>query len=222
MLDSDRHRRHRLLARDYLVAIVIFCSYVGILLSTMDMGFTRDEGYYFYAAERYYGWFDELETNQANGVPEDSFEQENIDRHWGANPEHPVLMKTLFGLSWHAFSQERDLMSPSTAMRFPSAVFAALLLALIYLFAVEAFGSRGGGIFAAVAMGFMPRFFFHSHLACFDVAITTVWFLVIYAYWRAYHSRLWGWLTGIFFGIALITKLNAFFIPTIPVPPPVG
>lgn len=192
---------------------LIFVGYLTLLLATMQMGHTRDEGFYFNAAHTYYGWFDELEENIETGYPEESFEQSNIDQHWSNNPEHPVLMKALFGLSWDAFSQERDWMSPVTAMRFPTAVFSALLLGLVFLFTIEAFGSRLAGLFAVFAIGFQPRFFFHAHLACFDAAVTFVWFLVVYAYWRSMGSRLWAWLTGFFFGLALLTKLNAFFIP---------
>jgi hypothetical protein len=215
LLSRDRYRRHRLRPLDYVVAVVLLCGYLGLLMGTMDIGFTRDEGYYFHASRDYYGWFQELSENAEAGHPEDSFRQESVDRHWGYNPEHPVLLKTLFGLSWAAFSQDRQWMSPSTAMRFPAAIFSALLLSLVFLFFVEAFGSRGGGLFAAAALGFMPRFFFHAHLSCFDAGMATMWFLVVYAYWRSHDSRLWGWLTGVFFGIALITKLNAFFIPLV-------
>jgi hypothetical protein len=207
------HFRHRLRLVDAVLALLLFGGYLGVLLSTMQMGFTRDEGYYFHAALDYHGWFEELERNRAAGRPEDSFTQANIDRHWGYNPEHPVLMKTLFALSWDALSQEREILSQSTAMRFPAAVLTALLVALVFLFSVEAFGSRVAGVFAALTLGFMPHVFFHGHLACFDAPITTFWFLVVYAYWRSLRSTMWGWLTGVFFGLALITKLNAFFIP---------
>src|SRR5690606_27597959 len=126
--------------------------------------------------------------------------------------EHPALIKSLFGLSYRAFSQERDWMSPSTAMRFPTMVFIAVLIWLMYVFMAEAF-SRVAGLFACVAFMSMPRAFFHAHLACFDAAMTTMWFAVIWAYWKSMRSRMWVVLCGIFWGIALSTKLNGFFIP---------
>ena len=213
MLVADRYRRHRLRLIDLMIAVCLFFAHLALLVSTMDMGFTRDEGYYFHAAEDYHGWFEEWEQNREAGNGDDSFTMESIGRHWDTNPEHPVLMKTLFGLSWHELSVERDLMPPTSAMRFPTAVFAAFLPALLFLFFVEAFGARIGGLFSVSALIFMPRYFFHSHLACFDSAMSTMWFAVMYAYWKSYHSRTWAWLTGILFGISLITKLNAFFIP---------
>ncbi|MCA9562023.1 MAG: glycosyltransferase family 39 protein [Myxococcales bacterium] len=226
MRSTRQIRHHALSLTDYLAALVISVISLVILVNTMDMGFTRAEGFYFRAAEQYQRWFDELGDNWDAGQIEESFTQENIDRHWSENPEHPVLMKTLFGLSWHAFSQvdndERDspdaaieeaLLSPSTAMRLPTAVFSAVLIGLLFLFVVEAFGTRLGAVFACVSLLFMPRYFFHSHLACFDAPMSAMWFVVVYAYWKSLHSRLWVWLAGIAFGVALITKLNAFFIP---------
>ena len=213
MLVTDRYRRHRLQALDLTIAFALFIAHLAFLVSTMDMGFTRDEGYYFHAAEDYQGWFTEWEENRAAGHGEDSFTMDNIGKHWDNNPEHPVLLKTLFGLSWHELAVERDWMAPTTAMRFPTALFAALLSAFLFLFFVEAFGARVGALFAVSALVFMPRYFFHSHLACFDSPMSTMWFMVMYAYWKSYNSRTWAWLTGLLFGIALITKLNAFFIP---------
>jgi hypothetical protein len=213
MLPSDRYRRHRVHPADYALALVLVVAHLWLLMSTMDMGFTRDEGFYFAAGMAYEGWFEEWEQNREAGHPEDSFTQENIDRHWATNPEHPVLMKTLFGLSWDAFSQDRDWMAPSTAFRFPAAVFAAVLSGMLFLFVMEAFGRRSMAFFAVVALVFMPRYFFHAHLTCFDSPISTMWFATVWAYWRSYHSRLWAVLAGLLFGVALITKLNAFFIP---------
>lgn len=213
MLANDRYRRHRLKIVDLLLAGGIFVGVFWLLMSTMDMGFTRDEGYYFHAAEKYQAWFGEWEENRAAGRGRASFTQENIDHHWGSNPEHPVLLKTLFGMSWNAFAVDRDWLSPTSAMRLPTAALSALLPALLFLFMVEAFGSRIAGLFAGAALIFQPRYFFHSHLACFDAGISTMWFAVTYAYWKSYHSRTWAWLTGVLFGLALITKLNAFFLP---------
>ncbi|MBN1945003.1 MAG: phospholipid carrier-dependent glycosyltransferase [Bradymonadales bacterium] len=215
MIAPDEYRRRRLRLADYLIALFLFAGYLALLMSTNQIGFPRDEGYYFHAAKDYYGWFAELERNIEAGQIEDSFTQESIDRHWGYNPEHPVLMKTLFGLSGHYLSERHQFLSPSTAMRLPAQALSALLMALVFLFVVEAFATRAGALLAVAAIGFQPHFFFHGHLACFDAPMVALRFLVVYAYWKSLHSRLWVWLTGIFWGLALITKLNAFFIPLI-------
>ena len=84
-------------------------------------------------------------------------------------------MKTLFGASeyflhekWRVFDDE------STAFRLPAMAAAGLMLWVTYLFGARAF-SRRAGIVAAILLGLMPRIFFHAHLACFDVPITSMW-----------------------------------------------
>jgi hypothetical protein len=61
----------------------------------------------------------------------------------------------------------------------------------------------------------MPRFFFQSHLACFDVPIVTMWTLCAYCYWRALGKGgvAWPLLCGLTFGLALDTKHNSWFLP---------
>ena len=67
-------------------------------------GIGRDEAQYMRAGERYWGWFSELGDNLAHGRPGRSFTPSDIDRYWSDNaPDHPVVMKALYGLSWRAF-----------------------------------------------------------------------------------------------------------------------
>lgn len=204
-------RRQRLL--NIALGAGIACIYLFLLIGTDTMGFTRDESYYFHAGREYSGWFTELEANIANDSMSDSFTRESIDRHWSYNPEHPVLMKTMFGLSDKYLHAVRGWMGPSRAMRFPTMLSAALMVFLTYLFALDAFKSRLAGVSAALSIALLPRLFFHSHLAVFDVGITAAWLATTYAYWRAFRSTPWVWTAGIVWGVALITKLNAFFIP---------
>lgn len=199
---------------DWAVAFLVFGVVLACLLATMQMGFTRDESFYFHAAFQYIRWFEELYANFQSGSISPSFTQANIDKHWGYNPEHPVLMKTLFALSFKLFHQHLDWMSASTALRFPGAVFAAGLCSALYLWTRQLFG-RMAGVIAVGALLFQPRFFFHAHMACFDVPIVALWFAVMYAYWRSYESKRWAIATGLLWGLALSTKLNAFFLPIV-------
>ena len=184
-----------------------------VLANTADMGFTRDESFYFHAAREYAGWFHELEDNWDNGTLRESFTQASVDRHWGYNPEHPVLVKTTFALSGMILHDKLEWMSPSLAYRFPAMLFTGWLCAVMYLFALGWTRSRAVGVLAPLLLLTIPRFFFHAHLTCFDVPVTAVWVAFMYAYWRSIGSTKWAWVTGFMWGIALITKLNAFFLP---------
>ena len=199
---------------DWCVAIVIGLGTLALLMATSQMGIPRDESFYFHAGSDYLGWFQELWTHYQAGELEASFTQQNVDKHWSYNSEHPVLMKTLFGLSLQLFNKTLGWLEPTLAMRVPGAATGALAVALVYLFGRQVFG-RLAGCVAAGALFFQPRFFFHAHLACFDVPITAFWVATCYAYWRSFDSAGWAWLTGLVFGLALCTKLNAFFLPIV-------
>ena len=191
-----------------LIGFALAGGYLAVLLATAsDIGFARDEGFYFTASRSYQRWFDELFENPAK-----AFTRESIDRHWKYNHEHPALMKTLFGFSERIFHKKLGVMNPSTANRFPGMITGALTLYLIFIFGAEVFDRRAG-LIAALFFGFMPRVFYHAHLACFDMPITMMWIAVFYCYYKSLSSRKWGIIAGAVFGLALCTKLNAFFLP---------
>ena len=122
-------------------------------------------------------------------------------------------MKTLFGLSWLAQKKWQIFPNDSAAFRFPGMLTAGLLLWLVYIFGARAV-SRPAGAFAAMALALMPRFFYHSHLDCFDVPIVFFLTLVTYTYWRSLDRPLrWVAAVGVTYGLALATKHNAWILP---------
>lgn len=104
------------------------------------------------------------------------------------------------------------LFGEGNATRFPALLFAAALIGLVYLFGVR-LGGRWVGGFAALSFALLPRGFFHAHLAAFDVPVTTMLLLTLYAFWRSQWSRGWAVATAFVWGFALLTKHNAFFTP---------
>ena len=103
-------------------------------------------------------------------------------------------------------------LSEIDAFRLPAMATAALLTALIYLFGAATL-TRWAGLYAAVTFALVPRHFFHAHLVCFDAPITLMVFATLYAFARSERSTRWAWITAIVWGVALLTKHNAFFIP---------
>ncbi|MFS8066395.1 MAG: hypothetical protein ACMG6S_08475, partial [Byssovorax sp.] len=141
---------------DATIALGLFFGYVTTLLrSVQDLGYARDEGFYFQASSSYARWFELLfKDRKAAFVPQ------TVDAFWSANPEHPGLIKGLFALSnlilqkkYHLFALE------GTSYRFPAMVLAGLSLVLVYLWGAEARG-RVAGLAAALLLALMPRFFF--------------------------------------------------------------
>jgi len=194
----------------HLIGLSIAIIYILILLSTAkDIGFARDEGFYFTSSESYARWFQLLIEK-----PREAVKRGAIDAHWSINSEHPSLMKSLFGISWLIFHKKLHLMRESTSFRFPGMLMSGLLLYLVVVFAAQLWGLRVG-VFSALLLATMPRYFYHSHLDCFDVPIATMWFATVFAFYKSLSSVKWAVLTGIIWGLALETKLNAFFIPVV-------
>lgn len=223
--------------RDAAVGAALAILQLGLLASTLDVGFSRDESFYFSAAEQYARWFDVLKDK-----PADAFKKETIDRVFAYNGEHPALPKILFGASWRLFGRMHDpgaepwsrgwyLGDPpetmlgwfreSTAMRLPALLLASLLVMGIYLFGVEFVGRRAA-LVAALLWMLQPHAFWHSHFACFDVPVTAMWFFTAWAFLKSVPppgerrtGATWRWaaLAGLFLGLALNTKHNAFFFP---------
>ncbi|MBM4372625.1 MAG: glycosyltransferase family 39 protein, partial [Deltaproteobacteria bacterium] len=107
-----------------------------------------------------------------------------------------------------------QILSESDAFRLPGALCGALLVALLYLFALG-FTGRGGALVSALALLFVPRAFFHMHLTCFDIPITFFGFATLVAFWKAERGGglRWALVTAVLWGLALLVKLNAFFLP---------
>jgi 4-amino-4-deoxy-L-arabinose transferase-like glycosyltransferase len=189
--------------------------FVALLATARSLGFPRDEGMYFRAATSYVGWWRSVLDHGA-----DAMKQGAIDQAWGDNHEHPVLMKTLFGISWWTLHMQWHwLRDASTAFRIPAMASAGIAIWTTYLFGARAW-SRRAGLVAAVLLGLMPRVFFHAHLACFDVPMMSVWIVCVYVHWRALDRRTlpWALAAGVVFGLALETKHNGWFLPAVIVP----
>ena len=186
--------------------------FLSLLMTEKDVGFGRDESVYFHAAESHARWFQLLLSS-----PAAAFKDEAISQFFEFNHEHPALMKNLFGISYVVFHEKLGLLRPAGAFRLPAFLFAAWMLPLIFGLSRKRFGV-GASIFAAVSFLLVPRQFFHSHLACFDVPIATMWMLTIYCFVNALEKPRWWLYTGLAFGGALGAKHNAWFIPVTLVP----
>ncbi|EPX63005.1 putative integral membrane protein [Cystobacter fuscus DSM 2262] len=182
-------------------------AFAALWASEAAVGFTRDESFYFHAAEAYSRWFQQLLH-----APSQALTDAAIVRAWDYNHEHPALMKTLFGLSHLLFHDTLGWLRSATAFRLPAFALAALVPALTFLLGSAVF-SRAAGLFAALSFLLVPRQYFNAELACFDMPIAAMWLLVVYAFWRALEDRDWGVLCGVFFGLAVCTKHNALFLP---------
>ncbi len=206
---------------DLAVAGVLALAYVWLLVETAPaIGYTRDEGFYFAAADRYAPWLARL----FGWAPGSFTDRAATDAAFRANHEHPALAKSLFALSHELFFvRHRWFSVEGTSYRFPAMVLAGGAVGLTYLWGARALArarlalaeARLGALVGALSLAFAPRFFFHAHLACFDVPIVALWLATAYAWCRSLERGGVGWplATGVLFGLALDTKHNSWFLP---------
>jgi 4-amino-4-deoxy-L-arabinose transferase-like glycosyltransferase len=197
-------------AIDRLVALGLFVVVtVALALTSQQVGFTRDEGFYFRAAELYWPWFQELVTH-----PSVALSHDGIDRVWSYNHEHPALMKSLFALSYGFREVVGGTWLVSNAIRFPAWCFAALSTVLTFALA-RSLLPRRAAVLAALMWICMPHVFWHSHLACFDVPVCAAHTWLVLAYWRTRKTGGGFWLLGVAFGLAAAVKHNVLIMPAL-------
>jgi len=201
--------------RDHLVGAALALAFFAVLVATQrPMGVSRDESFYWHAANTYEGWF----------AGSDHASRAAVDRYWSENHEHPALMKSLFALGawlWRAPAGApppapgslRARLGPELfGMRLATMLFAAALVWMLYVVTARWYG-RGAALVAVVAWTTLPRPFMHAHIACFDYAATAAWFATAYALYRAATSRAWAAASGVVFGFAAAVKFNVYFVP---------
>jgi len=196
----------------YLLTGIFLLGFVFIvlLLTLDDMGLTDDDDFYVPAAKDYVTWM-EKNTKAIFDGDFSYFGKNKIQRHWYNNHEHPSVAKAVMGMSWIVFHKWTGLMGQINAARLGVIILAMMMFYLVFRFSWEIFGPRAA-IFAVLALLTMPRTFYHAHVATLDIPTASTLFLVIYAVWRAEKSKLWVILAGIFYGVAMCTKLNGPFV----------
>ncbi|MFQ5731020.1 MAG: ArnT family glycosyltransferase [Planctomycetaceae bacterium] len=130
--------------------------------------------------------------------------------------DHPPLGRLWIGL-WHrAVANDDQVPFSIAAGRVGSAVAFGLTVFLVGLATARWYGTAAG-LFASLALATMPRVFGHAHLAALET-FTNLTFaaavLSVAAFWKKQAP---GWktavLTGALFGLALLSKMQAVFLP---------
>jgi 4-amino-4-deoxy-L-arabinose transferase-like glycosyltransferase len=193
---------------DWALFAALVAAYCGALVSTAgDLGYTRDEGFYYHAANTYGRWFELL-----GSTPKLAFERAQVDGIFRENHEHPVLMKSLFWLSHRVFGGL--CRTEGLCYRLPSMLVSSVAVGVVFAWGRQV-GGRLCGLVAALLLGCMPRVFFHSHLACFDMPIAALWLITTFVYFQSLKQRSWGWavLAAVLYGLMLNTKHNSWLLP---------
>ncbi|HUU53900.1 MAG TPA: glycosyltransferase family 39 protein [Armatimonadota bacterium] len=194
-----------------LVAALFLSTFAAILVTANDYGPTYDEPHYASAGIRYAEWWARVFRADRS-----AFDKVEIDAVWSLNHEHPPLQKCSSGFAQRWLG---DALPGLAAMRLPSALWFALTVCAIYLFARGVWGRRGA-LFGALAFAVLPRIVAHAHFVALDMPVACWFFITVALTAQALRRNSWAWavLAGLAFGFALMSKLNAFFLPILLLP----
>jgi hypothetical protein len=174
-----------------------------------EQGLTDDDDFYAPAGIRAASWLGDVVTK-----PGTAFSRSSVDAAFQINHEHPPLAKMVFGTTHALFHEGLGLFASLDAARLGTALFAALLSALLVLLLWGPLGAIPA-LAAPLLLLSLPRFFFHSEVATLDVPVACGVLAVAAAFfWVEAGARRSAWapvLVGVVFGLALLIKLNAPF-----------
>ncbi len=150
------------------------------------------------------------------------FHSETVRESFGILPDHPPLGRWCLGWSdWivrHSFpSDDSSIEVSAVGARVASAAAFGLVIALVGFTATRWYG-RSAGIISAIAIFAMPRLFGHAHIASLESIANVTYLATILAvahFWNTREPpRVWiAVATGVLLGTALLTKMQAVFIP---------
>jgi hypothetical protein len=206
----DTVNRRGLAADLGIAAAIVVVVTVIVGVTAQSLGFTRDEGYYFKAAELYAHWFRTLVSQ-----PTTALSVAGINADLAYNPEHPFLLKGLFSLSRTVQQALGIDVMGHNAMRFPAWVVAGFSVALVFALGRAAKLSRGTSLVAALMFFSLPHVFWHMHVACFDVGVTAAHAGLVAAWLRFRHSLRGTIVVGVVFGLCAATKHNVLPVPAL-------
>jgi len=201
--------RHPNVGEAVLIWVIVFAAAV-VAMGVAAPGVTWDETFYIYYGDVRMRWLTSLDGR--------SFSRTEIERHWRVGREHPPLFPLAIGVAHGALGGNLDEVNP-VAARGAGIVEYAILAMAVYLFVAGRWG-RWAGRLAAVSFVAMPRVFAHGQLAAGDLPMALTWFLSVWAFVRALERPGIGRevLAGVAFGAALLTKMNAIFLPVMLTP----
>lgn len=191
--------RRRLIVAGAVLLIVA----AAVAVTARDPGITWDEAIYVRYAVGYLDWF---------SSPDFSFE--GLYPVWGLGQAHPPLGKLWIALCLGFFGRMADGI---TAVRLGAGLLFGCAAATLYLWQAAMRNERAG-LLSAALFALMPRLFAHGHFANLEMPMLLLWLLTTIAFERGIRNKRWSIACGALFGLALLTKINALFLPLVLVP----
>ena len=189
---------------------------LAVLLTIADPGITVDEPLDVRPGRAY------VATLRAKGLR--FFDRATVDAVFRDNAEHPPLGRWLLGIAstlgepFEILLRGRDPVGLYVvAGRLAPALVFGALVGLVAATAGSRYG-RAAGLAAGASLAMMPRAFAHAHLGALDTFIAFFWTLALLSAAMSIEGRrpvaMMG-LSGLAWGLALLTKIHAWFLPPI-------
>lgn len=189
-----------------LAAVLTFLLVLALLLTLLPaQGLTDDDDFYAPAGIQYAGWLSDVVTS-----PGKALQKSSVDSAFRFNHEHPPFAKYVIGLGHLVTHKALGLYGSLDGARSGVAFLCALLCAFLVRLLWRPLGP-GTAVLAVLMLLSLPRFLFHSQVATLDVPVAAMVVITTAAFFWGERSRKWAWATGVIFGLALLTKLNAPF-----------
>lgn len=214
---SERDRTVRFWSVGRLALVAAFGAGLAVVLTLGGPGVTIDEPLDVRPGRTY------ITTLQAKGWR--FFAPEVVDTVFRDNAEHPPLGRWLLGLASTLGSPLEIVMmggpDPVGLYLHAARLAPALAFACLVGLVVQAAGRRHGrvaGVASGLALIMMPRVFAHAHLGALDTFLCLFWVDALLRAERSLeHPRAPMAMAGagIGFGLALLTKIHAWFLPPI-------
>ncbi len=192
--------------RGRLAALLTFVLVLSLLWTLLPaQGLTDDDDFYAPAGIQYAGWLGDVVTQ-----PSLAFTKQSVDRAFKTNREHPPFAKFVIGASHALTHKALGLFGDLDGARSGVALLCALLCAVLVRLLWRPLGP-GTALLSVLLLLSLPRFLFHSQVATLDVPVAAMVVFTTAAFFWGERSVKWAWATGLIFGLALLTKLNAPF-----------
>lgn len=127
---------------------------------------------------------------------------------------HPPLSDILSAAFNKILFGKLHLINDIDAYRTYGVFLSSALVALLYIWVSRLYGKLSGAI-SALVLATYPLFWSESHFNTEkDIPETVFWSFFIFCFWKGIVKKSWRWFlcSGIFFGLALGTKFNIFFV----------
>ncbi len=207
---------------DLVIGLGIVFLFLAVNIATIEeSGIGTDAGRHMFRGEVLLHLYLTGETDYSNLPASERCKFQEID------PDYELLTPEFFINRYHGKNTIGGLASAVTCLIFHKRlgwlgaldahnlaliVFGALTILVVYLFALEAFGGRVA-ILSALFLALYPPFIGYTHVTVKDMPVVFFVSATVWSFWRGvvHKSYTWVWLSVIFLGMALVSKMTGAF-----------